>query len=395
MSLTRNREARDPLARKRVHHVPPGLRSQAAHALSARAARGAFELQSCRDCRTATWPPRDICPVCWGELGWTAQPAGATLVAETTIRVTTDPYFRDHLPWRIGTVALDAGPMAIAHLHGALGVGDRAVLRLMLDRGGNAALFAIPEGALDVTDRQWRQFVVPIEGRTILVTDGASATGQAVVAALAAAGAGTIVAGMPPPARAVPAGALPHGVLAVPLDLTDAGSLKRCLTLVPGPLDIVVNTARHVRTGGAGPVELARMLDVAVIGLTRLIAATAPMLAGRPAGAFVDLLSIEALVPGPGAAFAAAEAARHALVRSLRDEMRDAGVRVLSVFAGPIEDEDHQSAPLPRLAPARLAKGVVDALANGREQSAVGDIAEDGMARWLADPALYEREKNR
>ena len=74
--------------------------------------------------------------------------------------------------------------------------------------------------------------------------------------------------------------------------------------------------------------------------------------------------------------------------------MRDTGVRVISVFAGPTDDEDHQSVPMPKVAPARLARAVIEALEAGREQLCVGDVAIDAMDRWLADPILYAREKN-
>ena len=66
----------------------------------------------------------------------------------------------------------------------------------------------------------------------------------------------------------------------------------------------------------------------------------------------------------------------------------------MSVFTGPTDDEHHQSVPPPKVAPARLAKDVVNALETGREQTCVGDVASDAMERWLADPALYAREKN-
>ncbi|MEJ2408990.1 MAG: zinc ribbon domain-containing protein, partial [Novosphingobium sp.] len=64
------REARDPLARKKARHVSPAARSRAMHAMSARAAQGRFVLQVCADCGQATYPPRDACPACWGELAW-------------------------------------------------------------------------------------------------------------------------------------------------------------------------------------------------------------------------------------------------------------------------------------------------------------------------------------
>jgi hypothetical protein len=74
--------------------------------------------------------------------------------------------------------------------------------------------------------------------------------------------------------------------------------------------------------------------------------------------------------------------------------MRAAGVRVLSVFTGPVDDEHHQSIAPPKVAPARLARDILDALKHGREQTCAGDVATDAMERWLADSALYAREKN-
>ncbi|NKI98086.1 SDR family NAD(P)-dependent oxidoreductase [Novosphingobium sp. SG707] len=396
-------ENREPAVQ--VQHVPPGTRSRAMHALSARTAQGRFMLQSCMACAAVAWPPRDACPQCWGELAWADQSAGARIVSQTAIHVSTDPYFRAHLPWRMGTVQLDAGPVAMAHLHGALKPGMRAVMRLMLDRGGNAALFALPAGGMSdmndpQSDRQWREFVVPVAGRTVLVSDAAHAMGRAMVRALTQAGAGLVVAGLSASATDADDAILGHdAVQIVRLDLTDTASVAAVLGMIERPLDIVINTARYVRDGGvsrnATLAEQQFALEVSAMGLSRLAGAAAPILAGRPQGAFVDLISVQALAGDAGfAGFAAAESARLSLVQSLRHEMRATGVRVLTVFTGPTDDADHQSLPPPKVAPARLAAAVLDALAQGREQTCVGDVAKDAMARWLVDPALFIREIN-
>lgn len=397
------REKRDPLARKKARHTSPAARSRAMHAMSARAAQGRFALQVCTDCATPTYPPRDACPLCWGELVWQDSDDGGQVLCQTVIRSTTDLYFRDHLPWRMGKIALDAGPVALVHLHRDLATGDLVRVRQMLDRGGNAALFAVPaEGETDMTDPQLREFVVPVAGKTVLVSDARSAIGIAAVKALHAAGAGLIVAGLQPPARGSDAGHPIHGlpgVQTVPLDIADQTSVTEALSKIGGPLDIVINTARHVREGGVSAhtnlVEQRRAFDVGPMGLTRLAQGCAPMLAGCPHGAFVDLISSDALAGSAShAGFAAAEAARLSLLESFRHEMRRAGVRVLSVFTGPVDDEHHQSVPPPKVAPDRLGAAIINALEQGREQTCVGDVASDAMARWLADPALYAREKN-
>lgn len=401
--MTATRERRDPLARKKLRHVPSGLRSRAMHALSARVAQGRFALQACTECGTATYPPRDACPLCWGELAWTEQPSGAKVLCETTIRVSTDLYFREHMPWRMGKVLLDVGPVALVHLHAALHPDDRADVRMMIDRAGNAALFAVPAGDTDLmSDPQWREFIVPIEGRIALVSDARNAIGRAIVKELQARGAELVVAGLPGPALASdaddPVLALER-VQTIALDVTDATSVAEAASRIGGPLDIVVNTSRHVRSGGVsanpGFVEQRRAFEVSAMGLSRLASTFAPMLAGRPHGAFVDVLSSAALGGDASqAGFAAAEAARHSLLQSLRHEMRGAGVRVMAVFTGPVEDSDHQALPPPKVAPSRIAASVAEALLNGREQTCVGDVAQDAMERWLADPALLAREKN-
>lgn len=397
------REDRDPLARKKARPVPPGARSRAMHAMSALAAQGRFALQVCESCGAATYPPRDACPRCWGELVWRDRDREAQVLCETTIRVSTDLYFRDHMPWRMGKVMLDGGPVALVHLHRDLAAGDLAEMRLMLDRGGNAAMVALPAGGdFDMTDPQLREFVVPVKGATVLVTDARSAIGEAVVKALHMAGARLVVAGLQPPGRTAddlnPV-LSQDGVQPVPLDIVDPVSLSEALSKIGGPLDIVVNTARHVRQGGVSHggnlVEQRRAFDVCAMGVARLAQACGPMLAGRAAGAFVDIISIDALSGAAGqAASAAAEAARLSLVQSFRHEMRSTGVRVMSVFTGPTEDEHHQTLPPPKVAPSRLAKAVLDALEQGLEQSCVGEVATDAMQRWLANPALYAREKN-
>ncbi|WP_062785846.1 SDR family oxidoreductase [Novosphingobium capsulatum] len=402
---------RDPLARPQLHPVAPGARSRAMQAMAARAAQGRFVLQACTVCGTATYPPRDACPRCWGTLAWHDQPTGGRVLANTVIRVSTDPYFRDRLPWHMGSIQLDAGPVVLAHLARGLEPGARVTMRLMLDRGGNAALFALPSDAahppqpeqgatIMSADPQGRTFVVPVAGATVLVSDARQPVGRALVGALAAAGARLVVAGLPGPAPMRdahdPVLGLP-GVQPLPLDVTDPVSVAETISRIGGPLDIVINTARHVRAGGVSHdgnlLGHHRALEVSAMGLARLAQATAPILAGRPSGAFLDVLSVKALAGDAGhAGFAAAEAARLSLLQSFRHEMRSTGVRVLEVFTGPTDDADHQALPPPKVAPARLAAAVLDALAQGREQTCVGEVAREAMRRWLDDPALFARE---
>jgi len=190
-------ERKDPLVRTRAGHVPPTLRSRAAKALAVHAGFGDFVVQYCEQCEKANWPPRDRCANCWSELNFRTVPSGATIEAETTIRASTDLFFKEHLPWRIGTARLDAGPVAIVHLHGDVSQGDRACIQLMLDRGGNPVLFALPKEDTDnmADDSQLRVFTANPKHRRVLITDGRNPVGRAIAEAMVEAEARSIFLG--------------------------------------------------------------------------------------------------------------------------------------------------------------------------------------------------------
>jgi hypothetical protein len=72
--------------------------------------------------------------------------------------------------------------------------------------------------------------------------------------------------------------------------------------------------------------------------------------------------------------------------------MRPAGVRVINVFPGPIDDEWNQLQPPPKLAPAALAQAIVKALRDGVEDLYPGDVAQEWLERWRDNPKVLERE---
>ncbi len=140
-------------------------------------------------------------------------------------------------------------------------------------------------------------------------------------------------------------------------------------------------------------------MDVNYFGLLRLAQAFGPALKGRAADgqsnaiAWVNLLSVYALSNFPAhGTFSASQAAAYSLSQCLRAEMRTAGIRVVDVFAGPIDDDWNQLLPPPKLAPAALAKAVVRALQDGVEDVYPGDVAQEWFRRWRDDPKVLERE---
>jgi NAD(P)-dependent dehydrogenase (short-subunit alcohol dehydrogenase family)/uncharacterized OB-fold protein len=400
---------KDPLKKTREPLLPPNARSRAAHGLTAAAAEGRFMLQVCADCGATLYPPRDACPRCWSaRIPFRDVDPDGVVLAETTIRTSTDPYFRERTPWRIGTVALDCGPSVVAHLHGDVRQGARVRMALRLDKGGNAVAIAMPGQPTphQEDDMQLRELTCDPRFRRVLVTDGRSAVGQAMAGAMAQAGASLIFVGVANPWKPFPGEAALRaipGVEVVPLDVTDSRGVADLAGEIGHRVDILVNTAEHTRPGGVmhrhGVTVAREEMDVRYLGLLRLAQDFGPAMRARgadgvnAAAAFVNLLSVYALMSWPAyGAFSAAEAACLSAAQALRAELRGGGVKVLNVFAGPLDTEWFQSVPPPKLAPAALAAATVDALRRGLEDAYAGDVAEDVRLRLAAQPKALERE---
>jgi NAD(P)-dependent dehydrogenase (short-subunit alcohol dehydrogenase family)/uncharacterized OB-fold protein len=401
---------KNPILRTRQPTLPPGGRSRVALGLTAAAALGRFELQTCRDCGAVQYPPREACHVCLSDqLVWKLQDGQGELLATTVLHHSNDLFFRERLPWRLGMVHLDAGPTIVAHLHsGVLSDAARVRVDARLDKSGQAVLIAFPgqETASMADDRQLREMTCDPKFRKVLVTDGKTAVGQALVEALIKASAEIVWVGNAEPWKRFPGmeeiAALPQ-VSLVPLDLTDSRSVTELSGEIGGKVDIVINNAEFHRAFGISSrrgVDAARgEMDVNYFGLLRLAQDLGPALRARAADgqsnavAWVNLLSVYALANFPAhGTFSASKAAAYSLAQCLRAEMRPAGVRVVNVFPGPIDDEWNQLLPPPKLAPAALAGAIVAALRDGVEDVFPGDVAREWLARWRDNPKALERE---
>jgi len=80
------------------------------------------------------------------------------------------------------------------------------------------------------------------------------------------------------------------------------------------------------------------------------------------------------------------------LSQNLRSDLRHAGIRVVNVFPGPIDDEWNQLVQPPKLAPSALARAVAGALRDGIEDVYPGDVAQDFIERFRQDAKALERE---
>jgi len=401
---------KNPVLRSRAPNQPPGGRSRVALGMTAAAALGRFELQVCRDCGAVQYPPREACHKCLSvRLRWQEQADGGELISSTVLRHSNDLFFRERLPWRLGMVRLDAGPTIVVHLHADCPEPPgRVRIRAGLDRAGQAVLMALPtdETPNMADDPQLRELTCDPKFRRVLVTDGKTATGQAIVKALVDAGADLVWVGQAEPWKRFPGmdklDAMPQ-VHWLPLDVTDSRQVKDCAGSIGAKVDILINNVEHHRSEGISSrygIETARAeMDINYFGLLRLAQEFGPVMRARGADgqnsatAWVNLLSVYALANYPAhGTYSASKAAAASLAQCLRAEMQGANVRVINVYPGPIDDEWNQMMPPPKLAPSAIARAIVQALCGSEEDLFPGDVAQDWLARFRDNPKALERE---
>jgi NAD(P)-dependent dehydrogenase (short-subunit alcohol dehydrogenase family)/uncharacterized OB-fold protein len=378
--------------------------------LTAAAALGHFELQVCRQCATVQYPPREACHRCLSvQLDWKPQSGAGELISETNLFHSNEAFFRARLPWRLGMIRLDCGPIVIAHVHGAVPAAKARVrVDARLDKAGRAALIALPEQEVSgmAEDTRLSEMTCDPKSRKVLVTNAETAVGQALVRSLLAAGAGKVWAGYVASEGKAPA---LEGlerldrVMTVQLDVTHAESVKAAAAKIGTEVDILINSAECHEAFGISTrnaVDHARAeMDVNYFGLLRLAQEFGAAMRARGADhqssamAWVNLLSVYALSSCPShGTFSASKAAAFSLSQCLRAQMQPAGVRVINVFPGPVDDESNQAIPPPKLRPEALARAIVQSLQNGAEDVYPGDVAQEWLARWRENPKVLEYE---
>ena len=408
--LTRPKR-KNPLKKTRQPLYPQSIRSRTAQGLTAAAAQGRFELQCCADCKAVFYPPRDACPKCLSaRVPFVPVDNRGTVLAETTIRTSTDPYFRERTPWRVGLdQARRAARSCCRICMATCARAQRVRLDLKLDKGGAPVLIALPEKDTPnmADDPQLREMTCDPKFRRVLITDGRTAVGQAMAKAFSEAGANDRLRRHRRSVEAVPG----RGGAAQDRARRDRAARRhRHANRSPSrpSRTAAASTSSSTPPSTCAPggimqrhgLTIAREeMDVRYFGLMRLAQAFGPAMRSRgadgvnSAAAFVNLLSVHALMNWPAyGAYSAAEAACLSAAQCLRAELRPGGVKVLNVFFGPLETEWFQTVPPPKVAPSALAKAVVQALQRGLEDVFVGDIAEDIRARLAVNPKALERE---
>jgi len=369
--------------------LPPKARGPLARRLAAAAAHGRFELPVCEECGTVQYPLRERCVRCYADrLAWRAVPPMGTLLARTVVHHSTDPYFQAHRPLQVGSVKLDAGPVALVFIAAGCGdAGGRVRLVNRLDRAGEAVFIAIPANGTPAEANVMSDPNCEIAGKVVLITGAAGGIGRALVAAFREAGA----------AEVIEVGGPSAGTGQTKVDVTDKAAVEALAASLAGRVDILINNAGF--NGNSGVLAMTeesharQEMEVNYFGLLNMMRAFSPAMRQRGQGVIVNLLSILGHVNLPAiGSYCASKAAALSLTQAVRAELAPWGVRVCSILPGAVDTRMSAHVPPPKLAPAQLANAVVKALREGLEDVYPGAMAEGMHAALRLDAKALEKE---
>lgn len=175
-----------------------------------------------------------------------------------------------------------------------------------------------------------------LDGRTALVTGGATKIGLGVAEVLKAQGATVVVADIDREGLAN----VPEGIEAQVCDITDDAAVEALVAGIVerhGGLDTVVNlAATYLDEGGdTSRADWLRALDVNLVSAVRVAAIARPHLAASGQGAIVNFTSISSKVAQTGRwVYPVSKAALVQLTRSQALDLAADGIRVNSVSPG-------------------------------------------------------------
>ncbi len=240
---------------------------------------------------------------------------------------------------------------------------------------------------------EYRFLSMRLEGRTALVTGGASGIGAASARRLAAEGARVVIADLVTGQAQEVAEEI--GGLALELDVTDVAAVHAAVARIAaeiGPVEILVNNAGTDRFAFFVNTDEELwdfVLGVNLKGVLACTHAVLPSMHERGGGVIVNVASEAGRVGSQGSAtYSAAKAGVIGFTKAIARESARYHVRCNAVAPGPIETPLLNAAPelLGELG-ARLKQGMVDATAMGR--TGVPEEVAAVIAFLASDDASY------
>jgi short-subunit dehydrogenase len=182
-------------------------------------------------------------------------------------------------------------------------------------------------------------------------------------------------------------------IVPVRFDLRDHGLIASA-ALQAADATLLINNASTAAFAGPLDAEADRIHDEIAVnyeGTYAAIRAFARVLERNGGGHIVNVLSLLALASTPPmTGYSASKAAAHSLTQALRPVLARKGIVVHGVYPGGIDTDMLAGIDAPKTAPAEVAAGVLDALADDQEDIFPDPNAQAMSAMWWTDPKAFE-----
>jgi len=224
-----------------------------------------------------------------------------------------------------------------------------------------------------------------IEGSVALVTGANRGLGRAYAAALLAAGAAKVYAGMRDPSAVTDPRLVPMRLdVTRPEDIAAAAS--QC-----GDVDLLINNAGVMHSSAmlaeGSEAAMRAEMEVNVYGVLGMVRAFAPILKRNGGGAIVNVLSVVSWFTLPiNATYCASKHAALVVTEAARIELKAQGTRVLGVHAGYIDTDMTAGLTQPKTSPQQVVARTLEALRSGSDLVLADDRAHHVWQATRTDP---------
>jgi uncharacterized oxidoreductase len=189
-----------------------------------------------------------------------------------------------------------------------------------------------------------------------------------------------------------------QGLVTRRLDVTSEDEAHEAVAWVGaelGGLDLLVNNAGLLRRYRLADVDSAAKsnedVEVNLLGTLRMTRLALSQLRLPESGAVVFISSAVALAAVPGfTVYAATKAAVHSLARSLRAELKPAGIRVFEVLPPLVDTGPVRNLDVPKLSPGAVADAIIAGIERDREEIGVAQVRQLAVVARLM-PSLADR----